>query len=1292
MRAFIAFLCVLFWANAKAQELPQLVLPLAHTGFISTFQFSDNGHCILTSSTDGTAKVWNKYSGKLKVNLDLGDNEAAIFLGKSDKIISYPTYNSTKENKQLRIWDANTGELLSTINSPANGLLNIAASPTGRYVMTCAEGKRVTLWDVEEPRLLLTTDSFTYKPSGIVFSLNEGYVAVYSNETQYDNQVQFFEVKTGVKIANYSTSGGPIANIAFSPDEKQLLINMFWHETAYIFETQSGDYLFNLTHDENMRKALYHPNNKNIITISQDQTVCIWSTDSGSLNRILKGHTSGVERLAVSPNGEHIVTASGNGMEVILWSFEDEQMLHKWEVEEYQAGKLECTNNGQILYRASTPSSNVLHVWNAETYEEEKKYKNANNYFVDGTGRYLYISDYNAGETLYNAKTGTTLYTLGQQQEKTEELINFSENNIVMHRSRNGITRSWDANTGNQLQLFNSGRQGKLMEVKAVGEDVYYITSFKNEIRVWKNENKRPLYTLNPFRFGVVNVLISKQGNKMALFDDGGKLFSDTVCIYQLSTGKKQAILTNVNWEREKIAFTPDEDKLITTTFADPIYVWDLKSQQQEKLLYAGKKWDVNEKLSEREYRINENKVSPQGKHMATYYKNHSFFDVWDLEKQALANRFNVGEDWGNWEKLEFSPNETQVAVLYFNFDLEAERTRMMPYEENRKKQTRFAIYTTGKKEPQLKREFVEEFAYSPDGKYIAIVIGEEVQVYDTEKLKLYFSFNKGINKRYINNIHWFNGSQGLLAQNEDNEITIVHLPTKQTQRKMIKGWVKSIDIDKDRIISYNNSTVYFTQLSTAKEQVSLSLFSGREAVRMTPEGYYYASPEDAPNLSWKYKGRNYDFNRWDIQYNRPDKVLQAFGSTDDKLIDAYQAAWQKRVRNTNADTTLLSFEYSLPEVEILNAQEIEGLQSKNQLQLKIRAREAKKENTLQTVEVSINGNPVFGVNGINLNNAHDTTLILPVTLSKGDNKIKVSCTNSKGVQALEKTLYSTCTATDTTPQLWYIGIGVSEYSNRNYNLKYARKDVQDMATVFKQKYNAKTLLIIDSEATLENIKKLKQRLLNETRPQDKIILSLSGHGTIDKGYDFYFATHDMEFKNPAAKGLSYNTLTWLLDSIPARQKLVLMDACHSGEVDKEALLTVKTVEQETELGTVKEIKSGIELLVDDSEEQLGLRNTFKLMQEIFAGNGQNNGATVISAAAGTEFAFEGNKWKNGVFTYSILKGLTENLADANGDGTITVTELQTYVADQVEQLTNGKQRPTNRQANFDNNWVVWEK
>jgi uncharacterized caspase-like protein len=95
-------------------------------------------------------------------------------------------------------------------------------------------------------------------------------------------------------------------------------------------------------------------------------------------------------------------------------------------------------------------------------------------------------------------------------------------------------------------------------------------------------------------------------------------------------------------------------------------------------------------------------------------------------------------------------------------------------------------------------------------------------------------------------------------------------------------------------------------------------------------------------------------------------------------------------------------------------------------------------------------------------------------------------------------------------------------------------------------------------------------------------------------------------------------------------------------------------------------------------------------MQELFAELDNGTGTTVISAAAGKGYALESPLWNNGVFTYSILNGLKNRAADKNRDGTITISELKDYSIKEVQDLTNGQQKPTARKESINYDWKIW--
>jgi hypothetical protein len=89
---------------------------------------------------------------------------------------------------------------------------------------------------------------------------------------------------------------------------------------------------------------------------------------------------------------------------------------------------------------------------------------------------------------------------------------------------------------------------------------------------------------------------------------------------------------------------------------------------------------------------------------------------------------------------------------------------------------------------------------------------------------------------------------------------------------------------------------------------------------------------------------------------------------------------------------------------------------------------------------------------------------------------------------------------------------------------------------------------------------------------------------------------------------------------------------------------------------------------------------SFEMMQNLFTDLSNSNGAVIISAAGGMEYAFEGDKWNNGVFTYCVQQGITNKMADksitGNYDESVSVAELLMYVSRRVSELTVENKNP----------------
>ncbi|NNJ56182.1 MAG: caspase family protein, partial [Bacteroidia bacterium] len=338
---------------------------------------------------------------------------------------------------------------------------------------------------------------------------------------------------------------------------------------------------------------------------------------------------------------------------------------------------------------------------------------------------------------------------------------------------------------------------------------------------------------------------------------------------------------------------------------------------------------------------------------------------------------------------------------------------------------------------------------------------------------------------------------------------------------------------------------------------------------------------------------------------------------------------------------------------------------------------------------VTINGVPLYGKRGIATpgeSNATIVTNIMHAYLVPGRNKIQVWGVNAAGIQSNRETRYVFFDTVAVKPNLYILGIGASTYKDKDYNLQYAAKDVNDFVELYENNttYNKINTRILENEnVNLEEIKKGLD-FLKEAKVYDHVIVYIAGHGVLDDDLDYFLATHDMDFSNPSKKGLNYGFLEDEIGNLTARTRTIFIDACHSGEIDKSEL--VVSTQTESEVTTSTSFKRGAGISSSGVEQN----NVYELMNVLFSDLRNNSGATIIASAGGNEYAYEGAEWKNGVFTYCILKGLKELTADLDNDGSVQLSELQRYVSKEVSSLTNGLQKPTSRFENTNTDYSFW--
>ena len=470
------------------------------------------------------------------------------------------------------------------------------------------------------------------------------------------------------------------------------------------------------------------------------------------------------------------------------------------------------------------------------------------------------------------------------------------------------------------------------------------------------------------------------------------------------------------------------------------------------------------------------------------------------------------------------------------------------------------------------------------------------------------------------------------------------------------------------------------------KKQVLRFFFNRAGFSVFSEDNHYYAQKGTLEDIAFIQDLRPYPVEQFDLQYNRPDLVLKAVGLASDELEQAYYKAYQKRLKRLNfSEEKLQGTTMHVPQIKVSHAL-ASGVSSEEVLPVTIRAWDDQVK--LDRLQVYVNEVPLFGQKGLSLKergvNTYESTLSVPLSL--GENKVQISVINQAGAESPRESFFVRYFNPTRKPDLYVIGMGLAEFANPAMNLDYPAKDVADLAKALGQTRDLYGNVVIreyyDQEITPGLLAQIRKELLR-TRPDDRVVLFVAGHGIVDANLDYYLATYRTDFEKPKGSAIAYEALEQLLDSIPARQKLFLLDACHSGEIDKETVELIK--EKRTSAGTVKFRAFNTRPV----STVLGIENTFEVMRELFVDFQRGTGAMVIASASGVEFAMEGADWSNSVFTYCLLTGILNQAADLDRNGQVMVSELQQYLAREVVRLTDGKQHPAFRVETIFNDWRI---
>ena len=128
------------------------------------FHLIDNN--IASGSSDNTVRIWDAESGKLIKTLEGHTSSVnSVAWSPDGKYIASGSSDNT-----VRIWDAESGVLIKTLAGHTGAVYSVAWSPDGMYIVSGSYNKAVRVWDAWSGKLIKTLAGHTSSVNSVAWS------------------------------------------------------------------------------------------------------------------------------------------------------------------------------------------------------------------------------------------------------------------------------------------------------------------------------------------------------------------------------------------------------------------------------------------------------------------------------------------------------------------------------------------------------------------------------------------------------------------------------------------------------------------------------------------------------------------------------------------------------------------------------------------------------------------------------------------------------------------------------------------------------------------------------------------------------------------------------------------------------------------------------------------------------------------------------------------------------------------------------------------------------------------
>jgi WD40 repeat protein len=538
-----------------------------HTDAVLSASFSPDGRRIVTTSKDGTARVWDVSGGKeialLKAHEAL---KSALFSPDGRRIVT------TSEDRTAHVWNAESGNEITTWKAEVDEWYNwsdrkwfmAAFSPYGRRIWAASHDAAWT-WDAETGEEIICLKAYDRPFSDASFSeagfrivrLARRMVHVWDWDWDAERLSLISRLKTRRKNSV----------IAFSSDGRRMVTAS--NDAAWVWALDSGKRIAVLRTAGSVRSALFSPDGHRIVTTTSDSDglTQVWHVGSRKEIAVLGAHAGAVKSVSFSPEGRRIVTTSNDIAR--MWDADSGAEITVFRGHEGTINSISFSPDGRRIATAS--SDGTAQVWDAACSTEiallkgHKREVRRASFSPDG--RRIVTASYDGTAVVWDAETG----------EKIALWTGHAYRDMVLNAASDGEREGKIALLKGQVERILSASFSPDGRQIVIGSD--------HGARAWDVESGKEIALCEDDR--VDSASFSPDGRWILTGGEDG-----TARVWDAERGKEIALWqahTNYVGAVNSASFSPDGRRILTASADGTARVWDAERGNEIALLKAHK-------------------------------------------------------------------------------------------------------------------------------------------------------------------------------------------------------------------------------------------------------------------------------------------------------------------------------------------------------------------------------------------------------------------------------------------------------------------------------------------------------------------------------------------------------------------------------------------------------------------------------------------------------------------------------------------------------------------------------